>query len=191
MEDGAKSLRAAAGGAPDLLWASAAVHHAPDPQHTVIELARALADGGVLALAEGGLPTRCLPADLGAGEEPGLEARLDVARAVWFGRMRAAQPGVVPMPYGWPDALRRAGLGDVSTRSYLLERSVPPGGPEMDDLLYALGYRIERMLPEGLLDAADRAVWTRLLDPADPVWLGRRTDLYHLAAISVHSGYRA
>jgi hypothetical protein len=60
----------------------------------------------------------------------------------------------------------------------------------MEDLLWALGHRIARLLPDGLLSQADQAVWARLLDPGDPAWLGSRADLHHLEATSVHCGYR-
>ena len=107
LGDGVEPLRAH--GPADLVWASASVHHVGDQQAAVAALASLLGPGGRLALAEGGLPTRRLPWDVGVGE-PGLEVRLEAAQDRWFARMRAALPGSVPMPYGWTEALRRAGL---------------------------------------------------------------------------------
>ena len=115
MDDGAEPLRKAIDAPADLIWASASVHHAADQQAAVDALASLLAPGGRLALAEGGLPARSLPWDLGVGE-PGLELRLDLAQDRWFKAMRDSLPGSVPMPYGWTDALhpRRADRRDHS-----------------------------------------------------------------------------
>src|SRR5690242_10582545 len=107
MDDGAEPLRRAIDAPADLIWASASVHHAADQQAAVDALASLLAPGGRLALAEGGLPARMLPWDLGLGE-PGLELRLDAVQDRWFAAMRAGIPGSVPMPYGWTEALQRA-----------------------------------------------------------------------------------
>ncbi|MEJ3750728.1 class I SAM-dependent methyltransferase [Actinomycetes bacterium KLBMP 9797] len=180
-------LRAALGAPADLVWASASVHHAGDQQAAVDALATLLGPGGRLALAEGGLPPRHLPWDLGIGE-PGLEVRLDAAQDRWFAGMRAALPGSRPMPYGWTEALRRAGLSDVTTSTTLLERPPPLSDADRERLLDRLAHRVERLRPAGLLDPADDAVCQRLLDPEDEAWLGHRTDLCWLEARSVHIG---
>ena len=86
------AVRAAAGPGADLVWASGSVHHAGDQQRAVDTLAGLLAPGGRLALAEGGLPLRCLPWEVGVGE-PGLEIRLDAAQDRWFARMRGHSRG--------------------------------------------------------------------------------------------------
>src|ERR687897_264115 len=94
-------------GSAELVWASGVVHHLADQQAGVDRLVALLAAGGRLALVEGGLPMRCLPNEIGIGR-PGLEARLDEARARWFVELRHGLGGVA-LPYGWPEALRRAG----------------------------------------------------------------------------------
>jgi len=110
----------------DVIWASASVHHLGDQQAAVDALATLLRPGGRLALAEGGLAAKHLPYDVGVGE-PGLENRLQAAQEAWFVQMRANLPGSVRMPYGWPEALRRAGLR-AQTRTWLIE--VPPPLPK-------------------------------------------------------------
>lgn len=175
--------------AADLIWSSAAVHHAGDQQRAVDRLAALLKPGGTLALAEGGLKPRHLPWDLGIGE-PGLEIRLEAAQDRWFGRMRAELPGSVPMPYGWPEALRRAGLTGVTTRTLLLERPVPLSDADRERVLGWLGKRFEWLHDTDLLSGADRETWEGLLDPAGPHWLGHRTDLCALEARSVQRGRR-
>jgi SAM-dependent methyltransferase len=189
LADGAEPLRAALGGPADLIWAAASVHHLGDQQAAVSLLADLLAPGGRLALAEGGLPTRHLPWDVGLGE-PGLEVRLDLAQDRWFAAMRAGLPGSVPMPYGWTEALRRAGLVEATTRTTLLESAAPLDAHELQRVVDGLAHRIDRLRPSGLLDPDDLATWDALLDPDGPAWLGHRTDLYRLSARSVHVGMR-
>jgi ubiquinone/menaquinone biosynthesis C-methylase UbiE len=160
-------------GSADLLWASGVVHHLPDQQAAIDTLAGLLRRGGRLALIEGGLPLRCLPFDIGLGRV-GLEARLDEARSRWFADMRDELRGP-PLPYGWPEALRRAGLVDVRSRSFLAE--VPP---PLDDFGRQVAERHLSSAHTELgdrLDADDRATIARLLDPDDPAYLRRRDDL--------------
>lgn len=184
---GPAELQAALGGAPDLIWASAVVHHAGDQQATVDTLAALLAPGGRLALAEGGLRARHLPWDVGVGP-PGLEMRLDAAHARWFAAMRDELPGSVAMPYGWTTALARAGLVEVTTRSTLIERPPPLDPEDVRFVTDRLTHWVERMREFDLLDPADVAAWDRLLDSDDLAWLGHRDDVFVLEARSVHTG---
>jgi ubiquinone/menaquinone biosynthesis C-methylase UbiE len=173
-------------GSVELVWASGVIHHLADQQVAVSELAALCRSGGRVALVEGGLPLRCLPHEIGLGR-PGLEARLDEARARWFVDMRAELPGQ-PMPYGWPEALARAGLQEVQTRSFLAEITPPLGAvgqaiveQHLATALNELGHR---------LDAEDRDALARLLDPEDPAHVGRRDDLVVTAVRTVHVGTR-
>jgi SAM-dependent methyltransferase len=180
---GALPVRA---GSVELAWASGVIHHVADQQAAVGELAGLCRPGGRVALVEGGLPLRCLPHEIGLGR-PGLEARLDEARARWFVDMRSELPGQT-MPYGWPEALRRAGLHAVQTRSFLAEMTPP---------LDAVGHAIvEQHLTAAVdelgnrLDAEDRDTLAHLLDPEDPMNVGRRDDLVVTAVRTVHVGTR-
>jgi len=165
----------------EMVWASGVVHHVADQQAAVAELAALCRPGGRVALVEGGLPLRCLPHEIGLGR-PGLEARLDEARARWFVDMRAELPGH-PMPYGWPEALAWAGPDGVQVRSFLAEMTPPFDGvgraiveQHLASALNELGHR---------LDAGDRDTIARLLDPEDPAHVGRRNDLAVTAARTV------
>lgn len=189
LGDGAEPVRAALAGPADLLWASASVHHVGDQQAAVDALASLLGPGGRLALAEGGLAARNLPWDLGVGE-PGLELRLEAANDRWFARMRAELPGSVRMPYGWSEALRRAGLTAVTARSTLRETPTPLRDEVRAQVVERLARWVDRLRLTGLLDAADVAAWDRLLDPEDPAWLGHRDDLFRLDVRTVHLGVR-
>ncbi len=171
-------------GSADLVWASGVVHHLPDQQAAIGTLAALLRPGGRLALVEGGLPLRCLPFDIGLGRV-GIEARLDEARSRWFADMRDELRGP-PLPYGWPEALRRAGLVDVRARSFLAE--VPP---PLDDfgrqvaerhLRSALTELDDRLAPD------DRDTIARLLDPDDATYIGRRDDLMVTAVRTLNVG---
>jgi hypothetical protein len=205
MDDGAEPLRRAIAAPADLIWASASVHHAADQQAAVDALASLLAPGGRLALAEGGLPARHLPWDLGIGE-PGLELRLDLAQDRWFKVMRDSLPGSVPMPYGWTEALTRAGLTGATTRSVLTETPAPLSPERLDGVVQAFRTRIERLTgadsghghghghghvvaDEEWLTPEDVDVWQQLLDPDGPYYLGRRSDLAVLSVRSVHLGH--
>ncbi|MGW6277087.1 class I SAM-dependent methyltransferase [Kribbella sp. NPDC055071] len=210
MDGGAEPLRKAIGAPADLVWAAGSVHHAADQQAAVDALASLLAPGGRLALAESGLPARSLPWDLGIGE-PGLEARLDLAQDRWFKMMRDSLPGSVPMPYGWTDALTRAGLTEVTTQSVLTESPAPLAPARLEQVISQLRLRVDRLDPaqasqghghghghgHGLvvsgdlegLSAEDLATWKQLLDPDDEHYLGRRTDLAVLAVRSIHLGH--
>jgi SAM-dependent methyltransferase len=174
-------------GSADLVWASGVVHHLPDQQAAIASLAVLLRPGGRLALVEGGLPLRCVPFDIGLGRV-GLEARLDEARSRWFADMRDELRGP-PLPYGWPEGLRRAGLLDVRARSFLAEVA-----PPLDDfgrqvaerhLSSALSELGDRLAPD------DRDTISRLLDPDDAAYVGRRDDLMVTAARTLNVGTAA
>lgn len=178
-------------GFSDLVWASRVVHHLPDQQAAVRGLASVVRSGGTLALAEGGLEMQCLPWDLGVGR-PGLEQRLLAARGDWFVAMRAGIPGAVPMPYGWPVALRRAGLADIGSFGVLIDHPAPGSALlreyVVDRLLRLAGFA-EHDSGAGL-DADDRAAVAALTDPQSPEYVGARDDLFLLGAKTIHCGRR-
>lgn len=169
----------------ELLWAGHVVHHAGDQAAAVAALAATLAPGGTLAVAEGGLPMRCLPWDVGVGR-PDLQVRLEAAHDAWFGAMRGDLPGSVREPRGWPVLLRAARLGEVTTKAWLLHHPAPLPPDVRQAAINGLASKVE--LAEPWLDADDREAWARLLDGADPSWLGHRDDLELIAAKTVHLG---
>ncbi|WP_328613895.1 class I SAM-dependent methyltransferase [Amycolatopsis sp. NBC_00355] len=171
--------------AADLVWASGVVHHVGDQQAALRTLAGLLRPGAVLAISEGGLEMRCLPWDLGIGR-PGLEHRLLAARAEWFAAMRAGIAGSVAMPYGWPCALREAGLEDVESFGALIDHPMPGSDLLREYVVHRIGWLGESTSDR--LDADDRATIAALTDPAGPDFLGDRPDLYLFGAKAIHSG---
>ncbi|MEV6621704.1 methyltransferase domain-containing protein [Amycolatopsis sp. NPDC051106] len=171
--------------AADLVWASGVVHHVGDQQAALCALARLLRPGGVLAIGEGGLEMRCLPWDVGVGR-PGLENRLLAARAEWFAGMRAGLPGSVAMPYGWPRALREAGLEDVESFGALIDHPMPGSDLLREYVVQRVGWLAESAGDR--LDADDRATVAALTDPGGPHFLARRDDLFLFGAKAIHCG---
>ncbi|BAW10660.1 hypothetical protein NSK11_contig00057-0015 [Nocardia seriolae] len=169
----------------DLVWASRSVHHLPDQQAGTARLAGLLRPGGWLALAEGGLPMRCLPWELGVGA-PGLQDRLLALREAGFAQMRADITGSVPMPYGWNVALSRAGLTEVGSFSVLTDHPAPPSPPVRDSVIAWLRGLTDRVGDR--IGEDDRATLALLLDPALDTYIGARDDIYLLGATTVFLG---
>jgi SAM-dependent methyltransferase len=182
----------------DIIWAGRSLHHIGDQRAALAAFAARLAPGGVLALLEGGLPTRWLPRDIGFGR-PGLQSRLDAIEEDWFAAMRAALPGTEQVTEDWPALLTSAiaphGAGDAptglrhgGTRSFLLDLAAPL---HPDIRLHAVDVFTRRRasLAESLA-ADDLAALDRLLDPADPGSLLQRPDVFVLGAQTVHLGVK-
>ena len=172
-------------GPADLVWSSRVVHHLGDQQQALTELAAVLRPGGLLAIAEGGLPMRFLPRDIGIGR-PGLQTRLDAAQEHWFEIMRAELPGSTTLVEHWPAMLRRAGLTGVASFTSLLDLPAPLGGPARAFLHTHLTRLRERV--SEFLNAEDHTTLEVLLDPGAPEGSLRRPDAFLLSATTVITG---
>lgn len=180
--DGLTSLEPA-----DLIWSSQTMHHVGDQRAAVRALAAALRPGGVLALAEGGLPQRFLPAHIGLGR-PGLQERLDLAASEAFHRMRAELPDFLAAIDDWPAMLRAAGLGEVWQRTCLIEYPAPLEPGPLRTVRETL-----RRYRDGFaeqLEAEDLETLERLLDPTAPEGIEQRGDVFYKTAITVYFGRR-
>jgi SAM-dependent methyltransferase len=171
----------------DLLWLGQSLHHVGDQQAALAAAACTLAPGGLLVLLEGGLPTRCLPRDIGIGR-PGLQSRLTAANEAWFAAMRASLPGAKHEVEDWPALLTAAGLTPAGTRSFLLDLPAPVA-PEVRDHVITTLQR-EREAAAEHVAADDLATLDRLLDPDDPAGLRHRPDVFLLGAQTVHFGVK-
>jgi ubiquinone/menaquinone biosynthesis C-methylase UbiE len=177
-----QSLSSALGGRQvDLVYASAVVHHLDDEVAALTDFAAVVRPGGRVAVVEGGLDNRFLPADCGIGE-PGLEGRLSATTDSWFWNEVRPTTETVRTGWGWNMLLTEAGLVDVVTRSFLLDLP-PPLGEQARRVVRGV---FERHL--GRADGDDRETLIRLLDDNDPRSIMRRPDVFVLGARTVHAG---
>ncbi|MGW0711672.1 class I SAM-dependent methyltransferase [Streptomyces sp. NPDC002643] len=167
----------------DLMWASNSLHHLGDQRAALAAFAERLAPGGTLAIMESGLPARFLPRDIGIGRA-GLQSRLDAAQDLWFSEMRAGLPDSVAEPEDWPGLLASAGLHDATSRTFLLDLPAPLSDAARTYAVKA--FQRGRGILADLLEPSDLAVIDRLLDPEDKASLHHRTDVFVLAAHTVH-----
>jgi ubiquinone/menaquinone biosynthesis C-methylase UbiE len=172
----------------DLTWCSFAIHHMPDPVAAAREMQRVTKPGGRVVLRETGVPLRMLPLDIGIGA-PGLNDRLRVASNRWFVTHRYAPPVEQPYPWGWTQALRDAGLRDVTARTFLLE-ALPPFTAMQQAYLFSW---LQSMLadPErrACLEPEDQGVLEQLVDPDSPHYALQRPDLHVLCGLSLYVGF--
>ncbi|MFJ6621173.1 class I SAM-dependent methyltransferase [Kitasatospora sp. NPDC091335] len=174
-------------GEADLIWSGNAIHHLGDQQAALTSLAGLLRPGGLLAVAERGLPARYLPRDFGLGR-PGLQARMDAAHEDGFSTMRAELPGSIQEIEDWPAMLGRAGLTPTGTRTFLVDHPAPLAGPLRGYLHTQLARRRDQLAEQ--LDAEDRAALEALLAEDAPTGILRRPDAFYLSAMTVHTARR-
>ncbi|MEU4766328.1 class I SAM-dependent methyltransferase [Actinosynnema sp. NPDC023794] len=168
-------------GTPDLVWASASMHHLADPDHALRAVRDLLAPDGLFVVVElAGLP-RFLPEDAPA-DRPGLEGRLHAATdrfhaehvphrgADWGAKLTAAGfavEGELTVAVD-VDGSRNAVIGRYA--SGVLRRLRDAVGAELaaDDLV-ALDRLLDTGSPHGILRRDDLAVRTERT-----VWAARR-----------------
>ncbi|MFB7129791.1 class I SAM-dependent methyltransferase [Kitasatospora sp. NPDC056273] len=174
-------------GEADLIWSGNAIHHLGDQQAALTSLAGALRPGGLLAVAERGLPARYLPRDFGLGR-PGLQARMDAAHEDGFTTMRAELPDSTEEIEDWPAMLGRAGLTPTGTRTFLVDHPAPLAGPVRAYLHVQLTRLRDRLAEQ--LDTEDRATLDALLAEDAPTGILHRPDAFYLSAMTVHTARR-
>ncbi|MFF6995403.1 methyltransferase [Streptomyces sp. NPDC008313] len=155
-------------GSPDLVWASASMHHMARPEQALRHVYDLLAPGGLFAVVElAGFP-RFLPEDA-PRDRPGLEERCHAASR----RFHAEH--VPHRGADWGPMLTSAGfaLEDKRTVTVHIEGS---GSPAIG--AYALG-TLQRLRQTAVdtLPAEDVAALDRLLDTDSPHGVLRRDDL--------------
>ncbi|MFD8058905.1 class I SAM-dependent methyltransferase [Streptomyces cyaneofuscatus] len=158
-------------GTPDLVWASASMHHMADPDRALKAVHDLLAPGGLFAVVElSGFP-RFLPA--GAPEDrPGLEERCHEA-SDHFHAEHVPHRGA-----DWGPKLTGAGFTVEDERSITVDIGTTDGSRSEAVGAYALGsLRRLRHSVAGTLAPEDLAALDRLLDTEGPGSLLRRDDL--------------
>ncbi|MEU4657525.1 class I SAM-dependent methyltransferase [Streptomyces sp. NPDC023723] len=153
-------------GRPELVWASAALHHMADPDRTLRQVRETLAPGGLFAVVElAGFP-RFLPPDAPA-DRPGLEERCHAA----LDRHHAEH--LSHRGADWGAKLGAAGFTVEAERTVTVDL---PGSAAVGR--YALSsLRRIRGGVAALLPAEDLAALDRLLDTGGPHSVLRRADL--------------
>jgi SAM-dependent methyltransferase len=155
-------------GAPDLVWASASMHHMADPDRALRAVRDVLAPGGLFAVVELAGHPRFLPEDA-PGDRPGLEERVHAAAD----RLQAGH-----LPHrgaDWGPMLTAAGftVEDEHTVAVRIE-----GARDEAIGRYALGVlrRVRGAVADGLAPE-DLGALDRLLDTDGPHSVLRRDDL--------------
>lgn len=175
MEDRVRTLQADLDGtawpdlgSPDLVWASASLHHMADPHRALRTVHDLLAPGGLLAVVElSGFP-RFLPPSA-PRERPGLEERLHAVADRMFAEHLPHRGA------DWGPMLTGAGFTVVGERTITV--NIDSSGNEAIGR-YALGglQRLRSAIAE-TLPPEDLTALDRLLDPDSPHSLPRRDDL--------------
>ncbi|MGW8450416.1 class I SAM-dependent methyltransferase [Streptomyces niveus] len=168
-------------GTPELVWASASMHHMADPDRTLRQVHDTLAPGGLFAVVElAGFP-RFLPEDAPA-DRPGLEERCHAAidrhhaqqvphrGADWGTKLAASgftvegeRTVTVNMGPPHPDAVGRYALSSLTRMRGVVAETLPP-----EDLA-AFDRLLDTDSPHGILRRADLTVRTERV-----VWAARR-----------------
>lgn len=155
-------------GTPDLVWASASLHHLTNPVGALGKVNSALEPDGLLAVVElAGLP-RFLPPTAPA-EHPGLEDRChDAADALHAGDLphRGAD---------WAPLLSAAGFTVEDVRTFTIE--VPAAGNPAVGRYALATLRHLRDSVAAMIPAADRSALDRLLDTTGAHSILDRADL--------------
>lgn len=155
-------------GTPELVWASASLHHMTDPDGTLRKVRDLLAPGGLLAVVELADFPRFLPEDA-PEDAPGLEERCHAV----LGHHHAEH--VSHRGADWGTKLTEAGFTVEGERTVTVDV-----GPSHTDAVgrYALGsLRRMRGSAAPALSAEDLAALDRLLDTGGPHSILRRNDL--------------
>ncbi|MFF2082588.1 class I SAM-dependent methyltransferase [Nocardia sp. NPDC058176] len=155
-------------GTPDLVWASASMHHLADPARALRKVHDALEPGGLFAVVElAGLP-RFLPATAPA-DRPGLEERCHAASA-HFHAEHVPHRGA-----DWGPMLTAAGFTVEGTRTFAVDLA-GAGNPAIGRYALTALRRVRHSVADTIA-AEDLAALDRLLDPDSPHSILRRDDL--------------
>lgn len=153
---------------PDLVWASASLHHMADPRRTLRQVHDSLAPGGLFAVVElAGFP-RFLPADA-PEDRPGLEERCHLASE------RRHDSRLPHRGADWGPMLTAAGFEVEAERTIAVDIEASPSNAVGRYALSSL--RRVRAAVDDHLSPEDLAALDRLLDTDGPHGILHRPDL--------------
>ncbi|CAL9639047.1 class I SAM-dependent methyltransferase [Streptomyces sp. enrichment culture] len=168
-------------GTPELVWASASLHHLADPAHALRKVHGLLAPGGLFAVVEpAGFP-RFLPGDA-PETAPGLEERCHAA---------LASDHAAHVPHrgaDWSAALAAAGFAVEDERT--LTVAVTPSRTDAVGRYAISGLSRMRERAASSLAAADLTALDGLLDTGGPHSILRRDDLSVRTELTVRAARR-
>jgi SAM-dependent methyltransferase len=164
----------------DLVWTLNTVNHLRDPGAGVHALANLLRTEGRLVLAQSSF----LPDMFFAWDARLERLTTEAVHAYYRDRYQLSERDLAGVR-GLLGLLRRAGLKQVSVKSWLIERVVPLSAADEAYLLHTQfqGTWGERLRP--YLSGADFSELTRLCDPADDDYALRRPDFHFLQTLTV------
>jgi SAM-dependent methyltransferase len=169
-------------GAPELIWASASLHHLADPDRTLKQIHDTLAPGGLFALVEpAGFP-RFLPQDA-PQDRPGLEERCHAALADHHAEQ------LPHLGADWSPRLTAAGFTIAGQHTINVHLEAPPTEATRRYAFISLRRMRDRFADS--LQAEDVAALDRLLDTDGPHGILRRNDLTVRAERTVWAARRA
>lgn len=155
-------------GTPDLVWASASMHHMAHPDHVLRNIRELLAHQGLFAVVELAAFPRFLPEDA-PEDRPGLEERCHQASD----RLHAAH--VPHRGADWGPMLTRAGFTVEGERTIAV--TIEGSANEAVGTYALSSLRRLRHSVAGALAPEDLSAFDRLLDTDSPHCVLRRDDL--------------
>ncbi|MEV5409846.1 methyltransferase [Thermopolyspora sp. NPDC052614] len=159
-------------GTPDLVWASASMHHMADPGRTLRKVRELLAPGGLFAVVElAGFP-RFLPAHA-PENRPGLEERVHAAADALYAEH------VPHRGADWGRLLVAAGFTVEDQRTITVDMDGNTDGDRDEAIARYAHVTLQRIrgVAAGTLSPEDLAALDEILDPDNPTSLLRREDL--------------
>ena len=172
-----------AAGGFDLIWSVNTLNHFREPCATLRRLATLVRTGGRIALGQSAL----LP-DMYFAWDSRLERLTNEAVRSYYRDRYGLEEADLAGVRALVGLLRAAGLRDVTTRTFVIERLAPLRAADEAYLLEAIfrGTWGERLRP--YLATEDYAALTRLCDPQQPGYALRRPDFHFLQTFTLTVG---
>jgi SAM-dependent methyltransferase len=167
----------------DLIWSVNTLNHLRDPAAALRQFATVLRSGGRIALGQSAL----LP-EMYFAWDARLEHAVNEAVRHYYRERYALDERELSAIRALLGLLRAAGLRDVWTRTFVIERVSPLRAQDEAYLLEAIFRDTwgERLQP--FLEPADYALLSRLCDPHDPQYALARPDFHYLQTFTLAVG---